>query len=221
MLASSGVKLKEAEAAVLEQLKKEMSGSESLKKSAMYLRKIWLQPESHIEEFTKRAIACYSKLQTPDAADTLSFFLWIANYPFAREVAETVGKFLRLQGTVKAEQIRRRMCEVRGERETVRRSSQYAVRLLLDFGYLEELSQHGTYKASPSITISSPEICSLGVEALFWSFPGKDHFRKRELETQPALFPFDSASIVEKAASTAIFRISRESYSEDVVSLKR
>lgn len=219
-LRNSGCELAEAEALLQEELKKEMSGSESLKKSTMYLRKIWLQPEPHIEKFTERVVQSYAEKPTPENANNLSFFLWLANYPFAREVTETVGKFLRLQGSVKSEQIRRRMCEARGERETVRRSTQYAVRLLLDFGYIVEQPQHGVYKAcSPLISID-PHIAGVCLEAMFYSIPSIEYFRKRELETHAALFAFDAHGFIETAVSSSTFQNSRESYSEDVVSLK-
>ena len=147
-LRASGCELEHAKAELEALLENEIKGKESIRKSLRYLRQVWLEPHPVHGALQEEAIALYRESTTYENACELSYFMLIAIYPFAREVAEACGQLNRLQGTVKTEQIKRKISAIYGEREQVLRSARCVVFIFVELGILQATGSKGIYSAA-------------------------------------------------------------------------
>ena len=218
-LAASGVDTDIALNQLEELLRNDISGAESIRKSIRYLRQIWLLPSPEFLPLRNEALELYKQRPTVECARKLSFFILMAKYPFLREVAEVCGRLLRLQGDVKTEQIKRRIMELHGEREPVLRSARYAVSIMTDLGALSKGARRGIYCAGALVTYPDSRFAAFCLEAFMTAVPSKKHFRRTDLSNHPALFAVDARSLLDTALTDSRFTISRESLSEEMISL--
>ena len=116
----------------------------------------------------------------------------IAAYPFFRTVAEATGRLMRLQGTVRAAQVQRRVREQLGERETVARAARRILRAFIDWGVVMETDEKGLYRASACCNIESLPLATWAIKAALLNQNGEPQ-RAAALLSRPHLFPFDIA----------------------------
>lgn len=198
-------------------ISKEIQGAESRRKSLRYLRQLWLEAHTKLGSLQSEACAIYREDPQEPMARSLSFFMLLAVYPFAREVAETCGQLFRLQGTMKTEQIKRKVAARHGDRESVLRSTRYAVSIFSDLGLLAPTAERGSYTVGKP-AINEERIAPYALEAIFRSI-GRQQISRTDLDVQAALFAYDSHALVAAAVSDPRFALSRESYSRELVSL--
>jgi hypothetical protein len=113
----------------------------------------------------------------------------MAAYPFFGAMAETVGRFMRLQGTCAAAQIQRRLREQLGERDTVARAARRILRCLVDWGILQETREKGVYQASPARPVQDKQLAAWLIEAALLAQGTYTSVLQTLLQT-PTLFPF-------------------------------
>lgn len=199
------------------QIALDIRGAESRRKSLRYLRQLWLEPHPKLEKLQQEAFELYRSDPREETARALSYFMLLAVYPFAREVAEACGQLFRLQGTIKTEQIKRKILAKHGEREPVLRSTRYAISIFSDLGLLRPSGPRGTYEIG-KIEINTTKVSAYSLEALFESI-GKSQISRSDLDVHPALFAFDAHAIVASAISDPRFGLSRQSMSREYVDL--
>lgn len=216
-LRANGVDSDDATKQVEAQVALDIQGAESRRKSLRYLRQLWLEPHPRFEELQEEAFELYRSAPREKTARTLSFFMLLAVYPFAREVAEACGQLFRLQGTIKTEQIKRKIVAKHGEREPVLRSTRYAISIFADLGILMSTAQRGTYDTQKH-ALGNESMAAFALETLFHS-RGKTQISRSELDTHPALFAFDSHAIVASAISDPRYGLSRQSLNRGLVDL--
>ena len=115
-------------------------------------------------------------------------------YPFWDAVAAHTGRLLRLQGTVAAAQIQRRIREEYGERETASRAARRVLRTFIDWGVLNDTTEKGIYERGERYSIDEARVVAWMVEAsLHARVNGAAPIR--ELQENPSYFPFRLAPI--------------------------
>jgi hypothetical protein len=216
-LRANGVDSADATKRVDAQIAQDIQGAESRRKSLRYLRQLWLEPHPRFEKLQQEAFELYRNDPRDETARTLSFFMLLAVYPFAREVAEACGQLFRLQGTIKTEQIKRKIIAKHGEREHVLRSVRNGIAIFSGLGVLHATAEKGIYeKGNKEQCIE--RIASYALETLFHSM-GKTQISRSDLDTHPALFAFDSHAIVASAISDPRYGLSRQSLNRGLVDL--
>lgn len=218
-LRANGVDSADAAKQIDARIALDIQGAESRRKSLRYLRQLWLEPHPKLEKLQQEAFELYRSDPREETARALSFFMLMAVYPFAREVAEACGQLFRLQGTIKTEQIKRKIVARHGEREPVLRSTRYAISIFADLGLLRPSGPRGTYEIG-KIQVSESSLSAYSLEALFES-TGKSQMSRSDLNVHPALFAFDSHAIVASAISDTRFGLSRQSMSRELIDLVR
>jgi hypothetical protein len=196
----------------------DIKGLESIRKSLRYLRQVWLEPHPIHGALQDEAVRLYQDNPTAENARMLSYFMLIAIYPFAREVAEVCGQLNRLQGTVKTEQIKRKIAAIHGEREAVLRSTRYTLGIIAELGLLKPTKVRGVYSAG-TIALSGHQFTAFALSALLCSLDRKHGIGRSELEGNPGLFAFDAHALVEGAIHDSRFVLSRESMSREIISM--
>lgn len=142
-----------------------------------------------------------------------------ASYPFFGGVAEATGRLLRLQGTVAAAQVQRRVREQYGERETVARAARRVLRCFIDWQVLQETTEKGVYVAAPEHSIKERSTSTWLVEA-FMHASSQNITSLKGVVQSPMLFPFMFNSYdVTVTNSGGHLEFFRQGVDEEMVSL--
>lgn len=198
---------------------KEVRGS--LDKTITILLKTWLMPQKDFE--TLRLEGLELMKQTPLNERMLIHWGMIAAvYPFWSSVAAQIGRLLRLQGTVTAIQIQRRIREQYGERETVSRRARYIIRSFLDWGVIQETNTKGIYKSENTLAVDNIQLISWLVEASLYA-RSNGAVPLKDLIDSPALFPFQIKSVRAESlvAISSKLDFLRHGLDEELIMLKR
>ena len=160
----------------------------SLDKTITILMKTWLSDQSELEPLRAEGLELITRLHQTNHLP-IHWGMIMAVYPFWSGVAFQVGRLVRLQGSVAAVHIQRRVREQYGERETVSRRTRYVLRSYLDWGVLQETGTKGVYSVSPSLAVDDTQLISWLVEAFLHSRSNGSSPLKDLLDS-PSLFPF-------------------------------
>jgi len=160
----------------------------SLDKTITILLKIWLTPPPLLESLRVEGLELLKFLSQRDQL-AVHWGMVMAVYPFWSGVAMQVGRLLRLQGTVTAAHVQRRIREQYGERETVSRRTRYVLRSYLDWGVLQESGSKGIYTAGTTLSIEDPWLIVWLVEASLHTRANGAAPLKALLDS-PGFFPF-------------------------------
>ena len=160
----------------------------SAAKTITILTRIWLKVPGELENLRRDGLEIMKNGHMPCRV-AMHWGMLMAVYPFWSSVAAHTGRLLRLQGTVAATHVQRRMREQYGERETVSRRARYALRSLVDWGVICETETKGVYAAGQDYTVED-------ARQLVWMAEAYLHTREGgaaplpDLAASPIYFPF-------------------------------
>jgi len=157
------------------------------------LMKIWACPPRCLQPLQCEGLNLLKTLPREDHI-AVHWGMAMAVYPFWSAVASHVGRLLRLQGTVSASQVQRRVRELYGERDTVSRATRRVVRSFVDWEVLKETSGKGIYVSGLTLAISHVELIAWLTEAFLHAQP-KDSMALRTILCSTRLFPFHLSPI--------------------------
>ena len=120
----------------------------------------------------------------------LHWGMCLATYPFFRDVAETTGRLLTLQGRAALSQIVRRTTESWGSRSTVARATQRVVRSFVAWDVLGETRERGIFVPATKAEVTDSAVAPWLVEA---GLTNSDHreYPLAGLANAVFFFPFD------------------------------
>jgi len=193
----------------------------SIDKTITILLKIWLRVPSELASLRVDGLELLKHLPRHYHL-AIHWGMVMAVYPFWSRVAAHVGRLLRLQGSVAAVQVQRRIREQYGERETVSRRARYALRSYLDWGVLQETGAKGIYSAGATLSVDDSRLIAWLAEASLHarangSAPLKD------LIDSPSLFPFRIKPVHAESLLAASSRLDllRHGLDDDLVMLRK
>ena len=161
----------------------------SRQKTITILTKVWHNVPPGLEPLRDAALTLHPRLDA-SRRQALHWGMTLAAYPFWGAVAEHTGRLLRLQGSVPAAQVQRRIRERYGERPTVTRATARILRSYVDWGVLVDTKAKGVYARNAQRGIDDAEVAAWLAEALLRSRAGNTA-STASLLGHPALFPFD------------------------------
>ena len=183
------------------------------------LLKVWVVVPHGLESLRDEGLELLKRLP-PKEHLVVHWGMVMAVYPFFQALAETVGRLLRLQGTVAASQVQRRMREQFGERSTVERATRRILRCLIDWGVLKETEEKGIYKATPTISVNDTKLAEWLIEASLIA-SGSASSTLKAITQNPALFPFTTESInIRRLESHSRLELLRQGLDEEVIMLR-
>jgi hypothetical protein len=160
----------------------------SIDKAITVLLKVWVRVPSELKPLQSGGFDLLKRLPRKDHV-AVHWGMIMAVYPFWASVAVQVGRLLKLQGSVAAAHVQRRIREQYGERETVSRRVRYVLRSYVDWGVLNETEANGVYSAGLSLPVEDPRLIAWLVEASLNARPGASA-PLRDLIDGPDIFPF-------------------------------
>lgn len=165
----------------------------SREKTITILMKIWLNVPEHLKGLQTDGLRLLQKVSKAESL-AVHWGMIMAVYPFWFSVAAHTGRLLQLQESVANAQIERRMKEQYGDRQTVTRSTQRALRSFTDWGLLTLTKGKGIYSSQDTITIKNTDVVTWLLEtSLHARLKGSAPFL--ELINAPSLFPFQLAHV--------------------------
>ncbi len=193
------------------------SGNRAL--TILILLKVWVVVPDGLESLRDEGLELLKRLPSNEHL-VVHWGMIMAVYPFFQALAEIVGRLLRLQGTVAASQVQRRMREQFGERSTVERAARRILRCLIDWRVLKETEEKGIYQATPTISVSDTRLVEWLVEASLIA-SGSASSTLKAITQNPALFPFTTESInIRGLESHGRLELLRQGLDEDVIMLR-
>lgn len=160
----------------------------SIDKTITILLKTWLTVPNELASLHAEGLELLKQVPQRDHM-ALHWGMLMAVYPFWSAVATQTGRLLRLQGSVAAAQVQRRVREQYGERETVSRRTRYVLRSYLDWGVLQESGTKGIYCAGATLSIEDSRLIAWLAEASLHA-RANGSAPLKELIDSPSLFPF-------------------------------
>lgn len=162
-------------------------------KAITILMKTWVIVPDGLEPFRDEGLELLKRL--PESQHlALHWGMTMAVYPFFGQIAEQVGRLLRLQGSFTATHLQRRVREKYGERETVYRAARRTLRSMVDWGVLSDAGEKGHYQQGPVCSVKDRAIAVWLVEAVFRS-GGAASANLRSLCESPCLYPVRLPSV--------------------------
>ncbi|HSV30681.1 MAG TPA: hypothetical protein VLH40_01485, partial [Atribacteraceae bacterium] len=154
---------------------------------------VWMTPREEIIALRDDGLNFLTTQSSPLSPHHLSVAIhWgmvMAVYPFWSGVATQTGRLLKLQGSVAAAHVQRRVREQYGERETVSRAARRVLRSYLDWGVLQETGAKGIYSAGITLAVDDSRLIA-------WLAEASLHIRAngsaplKDLLDSPGFFPF-------------------------------
>ncbi len=167
--------------------------STNRRKAISILLRIWVSVPKKLEPLRHEGLEHLRRLP-PDEHLPVHWGMTMAVYPFFAVVAETVGRLLRLQGSIAAASAQRRIREQLGERETVLRATRRVLRCFVDWGVIEDTREKGVYQAAPLRLVEDKKLVAWLIEAALVA-SNSDASILRAIAQTPALFPFAVAQL--------------------------
>ena len=157
-------------------------------KAITILMKIWFNVPGELEAVRDDGLGLLKSLPRKDQI-AVHWGMAMAAYPFWGAVAGQTGRLLRLQESVAASQIQRRVREQYGERETVSRAARRVIRSFVDWGVLSETTKKGIYSQGRTYSIDDPRLISWLIETSLYARSNGSAAIKDLLDST-SLFPF-------------------------------
>lgn len=193
----------------------------SINKTIRILIKVWLRVPEELEPLRVGGLELLQRLPQEHHI-AVNWGMIMAAYPFWMNVSIQVGRLLKLQGSLAAVQVQRRIRENYGERETVSRRARYVLSSFVEWGVLNQTTKKGIYTAGASCSIDDPQLITWLVEASLHARPSGSAPLK-DLVDSPGLFPFHIKTIRGETMMMASSNIDivRHGLDDDLVMLKK
>jgi len=193
----------------------------SLDKTITILVKTWVRVPRELIGFRDDGLRLLRELPRADRM-VVHWGMIMAAYPFWGAVASHAGRLLRLQTTVTAGQVQRRLREQYGERETVSRRVRYVLRSFIDWGVLRETEIKGLYKSGTARNVDGVRLLAWLVEGYLLGQPDGPKALGSVLAST-SFFPFRLCVVSADQVVLASERLEvmRHGLDEDLVMLRR
>jgi hypothetical protein len=149
----------------------------------------------------------------------LHWGMCVATYPFFRDVAETTGRLLALQGSTALSQIVRRMAESWGDRSTLTRAVQRVVRSFVEWGVLVPTDERGIFAPTRKMLVADRRGVSPWLVEAGLSNCERQARPFRTLVGNAWNFPFDLKLSPRDIGNSSRLAIFRQGLDEDIVTL--
>lgn len=163
-------------------------GKEAMAKTRTKLNALFLQPQQSLADFAERGIRL-SKDGEDHWAAAVSWGMALASYPFFGKVAEFTGRLTALQGDCSSLEIHRRMSEIFGDREVVKRATQAVLQTQANWGAIERIEKGKRLVRLVPMALSNEKLVAWLVEATV-RYSGKA-LAVATLKSHAVLYPFE------------------------------
>jgi len=218
-LAAQNLPWHDAKPVLAEAAAAENSGAETIRKVLEHVRRIWFEPPDNCIALRSTALTLFRASDSPSTRLLLNWGMATAAYPFVGNVAETLGRLLKLQHEAHRTDIQRRLREQHGDRDFVSRITRYDVSSFLDWGVIAETKKAGVYLPGKQVQPRNAEQLAWLAEAVLIS-RGANQMPFPQLCRHPILFPVKLDTInTSILAANPRLKVERQSLNAECVFL--
>ncbi len=187
-------------------------------KTLTVLSRIWLTPPTNLRWLRNQALGILA--ENPGSRRLAPHWaMMLAAYPFFATLAGTVGGLLAIEDRVPLALVTRRLKERLGDRSSVPRATQRALRTLVSWNVLRETGDKGVYQRAEKPATISPTASHLLIAALVTT--SEQNFLAIDYAADhPALFPFRIALTPHELRTAPNLDVNRQGLDLDVVRLR-
>ena len=186
--AAAGMAFDHAKHALAKEIAAENPGPEAIRKIQTELKRLWFTPPDYCRALHDAALDLFRQDDSPTMRLLLNWGMAIAAYPFVGDVAEALGRLLKLQREAHRADIERRVREQHGDRGFVSRIARYNVSSFLDWGVIVPAKKGGVYLPGNQVQPRNAEQLAWLAEAVLIS-RGENQMSLPHLCRHPILFP--------------------------------
>jgi hypothetical protein len=186
-------------------------------KTLTVLTRIWVSVPKQAEPLKQAALKCISTVSSEKRIG-VHWAMAAGTHPFLFDVAEHVGKLIKLHGQVNRTQIKRRMIEFWGDRVTLERTIQHVLRSMAQWGLLRPGEERGSLIGPAQRVNFDDELGQLLLHSVLLGHGGGLPYP--HLIDHPALFPFSVDVMTRDLMRNPIFRVHRQGDHSDFVELR-
>lgn len=202
-----------------EQLKGELPGQESRKKSVGIVLRIWSGIPARRIRLRDRAVALLPTISGQDRL-WLHWGMTALAYPFFRSAAEVIGRLLALQDDFTTAQVQARLLPTWGDTATTRQAAQKLVPTLVDWEVLRATETKGHFLLAKKMPTASQPVQLWLLEALLGA-SASDEVEAQQLLRLPEAFPFNFTVGVPDLRRHEGFDVHREGLDMEKVALRK
>ena len=185
-------------------------------KTLTVLTRIWVSVPKRAEPLKQAALKCISTA-SGEKRIGVHWAMAAGTHPFFFNVAEHVGKLIKLHGQANRTQIKRRMMESWGDRSTLERTIQHVLRSMAQWGLLRPGAEKGSLSGPAQRVNLDDELGQLLLHSVLLGHGGG--LRYPHLIDHPALFPFVVDIPAGDLMWNPLFRVHRHGDRSDFVEL--
>lgn len=187
-------------------------------KTLTVLLRVWANPSPTQRAFREEALRLYQELPS-DQTLWLHWGMVLATHPFMYELATHTGRLLALQDDVSLAEVRLRLIERWGDRSTLDRAVHRAMANLVEWRALRATGTTSVYAPPERRRAPSEAVQVWMIEALLRA-AGTPCMSLRQVESSPALFPFDVRLVVSEMRKSPRIELTRQGADTDMVALR-
>lgn len=140
-------------------------GKEALDKTQTKLKALALEPRADLVDFIGRGVAPFVRAESPGDILPFAWGAAIVAYPYFGKVAEFTGRLTAIQGDCSVAEIHRRMSEVYGDREVVKRATQAVLQTQSDWGAVKRVESGKRLIRTAQLPIADKSVVAWLLEA--------------------------------------------------------
>lgn len=191
-----------------------ISGKDSVRKTANVLARLWLDPNTDIDYFRGEAV----RLALDSKRSDYIFFHWgmaLLVFPFFRESCIQIGRLSALQTIINRQAIHSRVAEKYSNQGTIPRSIDRIFQTLIDWKLLVKIKQQ-EYAISPHKSADT-NVKKWLLEAVTFSLPSK-RVILNDFYRLPELFPFEINGEVQQIVQNSLhLRLERDGHNSEYI----
>jgi len=191
-----------------------ISGKDSVRKTANVLARLWLDPNTDIDYFRGEAV----RLALDSKRSDYIFFHWgmaLLVFPFFRESCIQIGRLSALQTIINRQAIHSRVAEKYSNQGTIPRSIDRIFQTLIDWKLLVKIKQQ-EYAICPHKSADT-NVKKWLLEAVTFSLPSK-RVILNDFYRLPELFPFEINGEVQQIVQSSLHvRLERDGHNSEYI----
>ncbi len=185
-------------------------------KTLTVLTRIWVSVPAHAEPLKQAALKLVSSVSANQRI-CIHWAMISGTHPFFFEVATHVGKLVKLHGHANRTQLKRRMTEKWGDRETLERTIQHVLKSMTQWELLRAGQEHGSLIGPIKKVNAGAELSGLLAHALLLAHGSG--MSLAQLIDHASLFPFEVNLQAGTLRQNPIFRVQRQGDQVEFVEL--
>lgn len=165
-----------------------ISGADSKRKTKNSLSGAWVKYDPTTEAFKQQGHALF-RSATKDERLAVHYGMLVASYPFFLSSGRILGRLFKLQDEITTTEFNRRVIEIIGDRDSIKRAAARYLQSLSEWGLLQRIGE-STFAPAKIIRLSNPDLITWLYASVLYK-GDRDRLTVEDITSDPVWYPFD------------------------------